>query len=71
MADDEKMNHVTKTIDSSLAPDRELEADVQRRSALPLHPLVTQIHEKFGVFNFIRNARNARQKAIDDVEDAG
>jgi hypothetical protein len=72
MADqDEAQNHITKTVDSQLRPDAALEAEAQKLHALPLHPLITRIHQKMGALNLIRNARNERQAAIDEAEQAG
>jgi hypothetical protein len=70
MADGEGtgQNHVDQVVDPKLSGDDALEAHVQSaKDALEVHPLITRIQHKFGAFNFIRNARNAKQAAIDDI----
>ena len=48
--------------------DAQLEAEAKRMGDYELKPVVTKIHQKVGLFNLIRNARNKRQV---DIEKAG
>ena len=47
----------------------ELEAEAKRIGDIPLHPLVSRIHQRLGAFNLIRNARNKNQVDINRIDE--
>lgn len=48
-----------------LKANKDLEAEAKRMGDYPLHPLVSRISQRFGLFNMVRNARNQNQVDIE------
>lgn len=65
----EKEAYMSDRVDPKLKADKELEDEAKRMGDYELHPLVGKVHQKFGAFNLIRNARNARQVEITKASD--
>ncbi len=49
--------------------DADLAAEADKMGAYKLHPVVTKIHQRFGGFNLIRNARDQKQVDIEKIDD--
>lgn len=64
MADDQDAKRA-----EMLKANPELEAEAKRMGDIPLHPVVSRIQQRFGMFNMIRNARNKNQVDINKIGD--
>ncbi len=52
-------------------PNNELEDQAKKMGAYEVSPIVTRIHQKIGIFNLIRNAKNAREVAVKSADEVG
>lgn len=56
-----------KLLDPDILPNPGLEEAIQHTSP-PLHPLVSALKKKSGYLNFVRNKRNKKQLALQELD---
>lgn len=54
---------------NDLKADKELEAEATKMGANPMHPLVSQVTQRLGAFNLVRNKRNERTVEMEKIQD--
>lgn len=54
---------------SKLKPDKDLEAEAVKMGANPMHPLVSRITQRLGVFNLVRNKANEKTVELERIKE--
>ena len=58
-------------VDPRFKANPQLEEEVKKMTNSEMHPLVTKIQQRFGMFNLIRNSRNQKQIEIEEAGKQG